>query len=112
MKLNKMDHVSAGLIVAFDADTGEVVHIREKIIETVDGKPACKVSISPEECEQVRCTAAQRRPGCRVDAVIAPPDTENHDHNGSKRYHVDPISRKLWIEIVPDEGLHLSSHQH
>ena len=102
MKIKKIDHVSAGLIVAFDADTGEVVLIREKIIETVDGKPACKVKISSKECEQVREKAAHRRPGCRVEAVVAPSDTENHDHNGPKRYNVDPVSRKLWIEIVPE----------
>jgi hypothetical protein len=98
MQNQNIDFVSAGLIVTFEADTGDVLHIREKIVETVDGKPGCSIKITNEECEQLREKIARDHAGRRVDAIVASPDTENYALIGPKRYLVDPMTRKLRIE--------------
>ena len=94
MTLPNVDHVLVGVVVAFDAETGDVLHCHEKIVETVEGRPAFSSEITSDECEKIRATTAQTFPRRRVDVTVAPP--EMGPREGERvRYHVDPVTRKL-----------------
>ena len=94
----KIDHVLVGIVVAFDADTGEVLDINEKFVEIVDGKPGYGTEITPTECEEVRADTARSFPHRRVDLVVAPPEMVQREGEAPVRYHVDPMTRKLRVE--------------
>jgi hypothetical protein len=97
----KLDHALAGFVVAFDTETGDVLHVRERLVETIDGKPVNATQITPDECEEVRAEAARNAPRRRVDVIVAPPDA-GHPEGERVRYHVDPMTRKLRIEAECD----------
>ena len=80
-----IDHVLVGIVVAFDADTGEVLDVNEKFVEIVDGKPGYDTEITPTECEEVR-------------ADTAPPEMVQREGEAPVRYHVDPMTLKLRVE--------------
>jgi hypothetical protein len=88
-----------GLVVAFDADTGEVLHVHEKLVETVDGAPNCRTEITSEECSEIREMAAQSHCNRRVDVIteMGPKDEDVH-----YRYRVDPMTRVLRAERQTD----------
>ena len=69
--LPKIDHVLVGIVVAFDADTGEVLDVNEKYVEIVDGKPGYGTEITPTECEEVRADTARSFPHRRIDLVVS-----------------------------------------
>ncbi len=93
----KLDHMLTGFVVAFDAETGDVLRVLETSVETVDGKPTHAAEITPAECEKVRAEAARNSPRRRVDVITAPPDMEQPEGE-LVRYHVDPMTRKLRVE--------------
>jgi hypothetical protein len=62
-----IDNKLVGLIVAFDAETGDVLHIHQKLVETVDGKAGYSTDIAPDEWEEIRSDTTRRRPRQRVD---------------------------------------------
>jgi hypothetical protein len=88
-----------GLVVAFDADTGEVLHVHEKLVETVDGTPSCRAEITSEECSEIREMVAQNHCNRRVDVITekGPSDEEVH-----YRYRVDLMMRVLRAERQTD----------
>jgi hypothetical protein len=88
-----------GLVVAFDADTGEVLHVHEKVVETVDGAPGCRAEITSEECSEIREMAARSHCNRRVDVIteMGPSDEDVH-----YRYRVDPMTRVLRAERQAD----------
>jgi hypothetical protein len=105
MNRPNVDHLQVGLIVAFDADTGDVLHVHEKFVETIDGKPACSTDVTPDECEAVRLDAVRNHPRRRVDVLAAPPEMGQREDESPVRYHVDPMIRKLRVEPECDPRL-------
>jgi hypothetical protein len=65
-----IDHVLVGVVIAFDADTGEVLDVNEKFVETVNGKPGCATEITSVECEELRADVARSFPDRRVDVLV------------------------------------------
>jgi hypothetical protein len=102
----KPDHMLVGVVVAFDAETGDVFHIHQKIVETTDGKPAFSPEITTEEREKIRADAARDNPRRRVDVMVAPPEMAP-SQGELVSYHVDPMTRKLRKLKIrePSEGL-------
>ena len=95
----KIDHVLAGIVVAFDAETGDVLHVHEKIVETVDGQPGCATEISSEECEEI---SRRDRPRLAPAGGSTFSPRRRKWSNGRTRspsdYHVDPMTRELRVE--------------
>jgi hypothetical protein len=56
-----IDNKLVGLIVAFDAETGDVLHIHQKLVETVDGKAGYSTDIAPDEWEEFGLIATPTR---------------------------------------------------
>jgi hypothetical protein len=112
----KFDIALAGTIVAFDPDTGDALHIHEEHVETIDDKPTCSTEITADDCEKIREEAIKRYPRRRIDVISAHPDDvisahpedviSAHPEVGGlivrRRYHVDPMTRKLRMESEPD----------
>ena len=62
----KTDHIFVGTVVAFDTDTGEVLDVVEKFVETEDGTPGCtKPQITSIECDEIRAEAVRSFPTTR-----------------------------------------------
>lgn len=105
MSIPKIDHRLAGVVVAFDAETGDVLHVHKKFVETCDGEPSCSTDITPEEREEIRSDAARCHSRRRVDVLVAPPELGEREDEAPLRYHVDPMSRKLRTEPQCDPRL-------
>ena len=102
MATPKIDHVSAGVVVVFDPETGDVLHTDEKFVETVNGTPSGPTEITPGECEEVRVAAVKIHPRRRLDAVVA--SAEFAPCEGS-RLCVDPMTRSLRLEPDPEASV-------
>lgn len=104
MTLPNVDHVLMGLIVAFDAETGDVLQVHQKIVETEDGEAVVSKDITAEESDSVRAVAARLFPRRRVAVIVVPPEVVPPE--GQRvRYHVDPQTRKLRVESLCDPHL-------
>jgi hypothetical protein len=98
----KIDHVLVGVVIAFDSDTGEVLDVNEKFVESVDGKPGYGSEITTVDCEDLRADIARSFPQRAIDVVIAPPETAQSGGQVPFRYHVDPKNRKVSVEPERD----------
>ena len=99
MNSPQTDHMLVGVAVAFDAETGHVLHVYEKFVETIDGEPGCATEVTTRDCEETRASAARTYPRRRVDVIAAPPETvPSEEEVGSLRYRVDPMTRELHVE--------------
>ena len=98
MTFAKIDHILVGVVVAFDAETGDVLHVQEKFVETLDGKPGCDTEISSSEREEVRANAARIFPRCKVDVTVGLPKLGQPESEPTIRYQVDPMTRELTME--------------
>ena len=105
MSLPNIDHRLVGVVVAFDADTGDVLHVHQKFVEVVDGEPSYSTEMTPDECEEIRAEAARYHPRQRVDVIMPPPELVQRDGEAPVRYHVDPMTRKLRVEPLCDPRL-------
>jgi hypothetical protein len=108
----KFDNTLAGVIVAFDPETGDALHVHEKYVETIDGEQTYSDVITDDEREHVRAEAIERYPRRRIDVISALP--EDVFMNSSRpelagperaRYHVDPMTRKVRVELLLDVDL-------
>lgn len=73
----KIDHIFVGTVVAYDADTGEVLDVVEKFVETEDGTPGyTKPQITSIECDEIRAEAVRSFPQRRVDVIVGPPEMD------------------------------------
>lgn len=95
--MNSFDNVMTGAIVAFDAETGDVVSVHEIFAEVVDGAKPTMGLPDAEACERLRSEAAETNPRRRIDAVVLAPDAVPED---ASRLHVDPFTRTP--RSVPD----------
>jgi len=93
MASQKIDNVATGLVVAFDADTGDVVHVHERLVESVDGAAVKADLPDAETCESIRCQAAEAHPRRRIDAIAVAADAVPSEEG--RRLHVDPMTRQL-----------------
>ena len=98
----KIDHVLGGVVIAFDSDTGDVLDVNEKFVETVDGKPGYASEITSVECDDLRADVARSFIHRAIDVVIAPPETAQSEGQVLIRYHVDPKNRKVSVEPERD----------
>ena len=99
----KIDHIFVGTVVAFDTDTGEVLDVVEKFVETEDGTPGyTKPQITSIECDEIRAEAVRSFPQRRVDVIVGPPQMDQGEEGASLHYHVDPNTQKLRIEPERD----------
>ena len=108
----KFDIALVGIIVAFDPETGDALHVHEEHVETIDDRPICSVEITAEDCEKIREEAIKRYPRRRIDVISALPEDlisarpEADPPLGGlivkRRYHVDPMTRKLRMETEFD----------
>jgi hypothetical protein len=98
----KVDHVLAGVVIAFDSDAGEVLDVNEKFVETVNGKLGYASEITSVECEDLRADVARSFTQRAIDVVIAPPETAQSEGQVPFRYHVDPKNRKVSVEPERD----------
>jgi hypothetical protein len=98
----KIDHVLVGAVVAFDSDTGEVLDVNEKFVESVDGKPGYASEITTVDREDLLADVARSFPQRAIGIVIAPPETAQSQGQVSFRYHVDPKNRKVSVEPESD----------
>lgn len=85
----------AGTVVVFDAMTGEVLHVHEKIVEIERGNSGKKCKVKNRECEEVRAQIAAECPGRRIDAVIAPRDMVP---GPGEHYCVDALNRTVFLK--------------
>lgn len=99
MTKDRVDIVITGAAVAFDADTGDVLHVYEKACEATDGSKAKYADITEDEREATRREAAAVHPRRRIDVVVVPPEQIRPDE--LVRYHVDPMTRSLRVEREP-----------
>lgn len=95
----RIDHIAVGVIVAFDPDTGDALHVHEEYSEVVDGA-ACSTEFTQDDVERVRAEAVERYPRRRIDVVTAPPEVtgaqrSNLGDPGFASYRVDPMTRKI-----------------
>lgn len=88
----KIDNVATGLVVAFDADTGDVVHVHETLVESTDGAAVKAELPDAETCESIRCEAAEAHPRRRIDAIAVKADAAPSEGG---RLHVDPMTRQI-----------------
>jgi hypothetical protein len=106
----KIEHVLVGTVVAFDADTGEVLDVVEKFVETEDEAHSyAKPQITSIECEEIRADAARSFPQRRVDVIVGAPEMDHSDEGASVRYHVDPKGKTLRME--PERDLILEARR-
>jgi hypothetical protein len=117
-KKAKFNIALVGTIVAFDPETGDALHIHEEHVETTDDKPTLYTGITADDCEKIRQEAIRRYPRRRIDVISArPEDMLSARPDGvigarpevgglivKRRYHVDPMTRKLRMETEPDFG--------
>jgi hypothetical protein len=106
----RFDNALAGVIIAFDPETGDALYVHEKYVETIDGAPAYPAEITDDEREQVRAEAVERYPRRRIDLITARPEdvvTTEPELGGleSTHYRVDPMTRKLRREPEIDVDL-------
>ena len=92
-----IDHVLVGIVVAFDADTGEVLDVNEKFVEIVDGKPGYDTEITPTECEEVRADTARSFPHRRVDFIVAPPEMVHREGEAPVRNLISEATQLLAV---------------
>jgi len=118
-KKAKFDIALVGTIVAFDPETGDALHIHEEHVETIDDKPTLYTEITADDCEKIREEAIKRYPRRRIDVISARPEEmlstrpegvirARPEVGGlmvKRRFHVDPMTRKLRMETEPDFGL-------
>ena len=98
----KIDHVLVGAVIVFDSDTGDVLDVNEKFVETVDGKPGYASEITSVECDDLRANVARSFTQRAIDVVIAPPETAQSEGQVPVRYRVDPKNRKVNVEPERD----------
>ena len=99
----KIDHIFVGTVVAFDADTGEVLDVVEKFVETEDETPGyTKPQITSIECDEIRAEAVRSFPQRRVDVIVGPPEMDHREEGAFVHFHVDPNTKKLRIEPERD----------
>ena len=98
----KIDHVLVGAVVAFDSDTGEVLDVSEKFVESVDGKPGYASEITAVDRQDLLADVARSFPQRAIDVVIAPPATAHSQGQVPVRYRVDPKNRKVSVEPERD----------
>ncbi len=91
--------VPAEVLVAFDIETGEVVHVQEWIVDRLLGNSRA----TRRERELLKREAACANPNRRIDVVAAPPMLRRPDE--AWRYRVDPKTRRPLIERAPDVTL-------
>ena len=92
-----------GTVVAFDTDTGEVLDVVEKFVETEDGTPGySKPQITSIECDEIRAEAVRSFPQRRVAVIVGPPQMDQGEEGASLHYYVDPNTQKLRIEPERD----------
>ncbi len=113
---HKFDIALVGTVVAFDPETGEALHVHEEHIETIDDKPIYSAAIATDDCEKIREEAIKRYPRRRIDVISARPEDmisalpegvigARPEIGGlivKRRYHVDPMTRKLRMETESD----------
>jgi hypothetical protein len=112
----KFDITLLGTVVAFDPETGDTLHIHEEHVETINGAPTYPAGISSDDCEKIREEVIKRYPRRRIDVLSARrEDIIGASPEGGirsrpevggliikRRYHVDPMTRKLRMETEPD----------
>jgi hypothetical protein len=98
----KIDHVLAGVVIAFDSDTGEVLDVNEKFVESVNGKLGYASEITTVDREDLLSDVARSFPQRAIDVVIAPPEKADSQGQVPFRYHVDPKNRKVSVEPERD----------
>lgn len=98
MNTPRIDNVSAGLVFAYDAKTGDVLWTHEKIVEVIREREECRTRITEAECEQVRAEAARVFRGREVKALIAP---EGFALRENVRISVDAAKKTVYE--IPDE---------
>jgi hypothetical protein len=112
----RFDIALVGIVVAFDPETGDALHVHEEYVETIDDRPICSVEITAEDCEKIRQEAIKAYPRRRIDVISArPEDMIGARPEGAigarpevdglivkRRYHVDPMTRKLRMETETD----------
>jgi len=76
MTTRKIDNVSAGIVFAYDAKTGDVLWTHEKFVEVTDGQKSCSTRITDDECEAVRAETASVFPDRKVAVLTAPEEFE------------------------------------
>ena len=114
-ELPKFDIALAGTIVAFDPETGDALHVHEEHVEMIDDKSFCSAEITTDDCEKIREEAIKRYPRRRIDIVSARPEELISAHAEGvlsgrpeadglivRRYHVDPMTRRIRMETEPD----------
>lgn len=87
----KIDNVVTGLVLAFDADTGDVVHVHERLAESIDGAEVKQTLVDRDTCEAIRCEVADVHPRRRIDAIAVSADIAGAEEG---TLHVDPMTRQ------------------
>ena len=106
----KIDHMLVGTVVAFDTDTGDVLDVVEKFVETEDGAPGyAKPHITSIDCDEIRADVVRSFPQRRVDVIVRPPEMDQGEEGASVRYHVDLNTKKLRME--PERDLVLEARR-
>ena len=92
--MTTIDFVSVGVIAVFDQDSGEVLHVHEKIVEVTDGAYKCGSEISEDERRELQEKIAAQHSDRRIDSVIAGAEF-GHALGRPVNYRVEPGSRSL-----------------
>ena len=65
----EIDFASVGIIVAYDKETGEVLHVHEKIVEVTNGEYHCGDHITQEERDEILDEVATRESSRKVSII-------------------------------------------
>ena len=104
MEPNRIDNLVSTVVVAYDAETGEVVYLHEQLIEVPLGASAPRSSCDAELETEIREEARKCYPQRRIETLVA--DSGDIPEEGM-RFEVELACRKI-RKIADDRARYLS----
>ena len=91
-----------GVVVAFDADTGEPLIVNEIYEEVIEGKADYSQVPTDEDCEVIEAEAQRSYASKKIDIIAAPNSDLSMSEDVPVEWQVDLESRKLVQKERPD----------
>ncbi len=102
MSSTAFSHVLADVRILYDAETGEVLHTHETVLEVEDGRMPDYVPPG-EVFETIRRDLARAVPGRRIEMAEVPAELRGSDPDVPQWYRVDPKARRVERAERPDQ---------
>lgn len=98
MEANKIDNLVSTVVVAYDADTGDVVYVHEELVEVAVGERATRSSCDAELETDIREEARRCFPQRRIETLVTDPGDTPEE---GMRFEVELACRK--VRKIPDD---------